>query len=111
MDVIRQKETLYIHKFKPKYNILKFGDSSLGYKHTKKTKNKLKQKWNKNPIRKEQIRNLNLNKKFNIETIEKMKQNAKNRTQEHKENHNGGRTRPSIEAEKTTAAASCLTEE
>ena len=47
---------------KPKYNILTNAECSIGYKHTKLTKMKMKLNWLRNPSRKEHIKNINLNK-------------------------------------------------
>ncbi|MDB5422523.1 MAG: uncharacterized protein JWR59_2470 [Brevundimonas sp.] len=40
-SVVRNRETYYIERLKPEYNILQEGGSSLGYKHTESTKEML----------------------------------------------------------------------
>ena len=40
-SVVRSRETYYIERLKPEYNILQTGGSSLGYKHTEATKKRL----------------------------------------------------------------------
>lgn len=41
----RERETYYIQTLKPDYNILQFGTSSKGYKHTEETKLKMKENY------------------------------------------------------------------
>ena len=40
--VVRERETFYIQKINPRYNILKIAGSSQGYQHTVETRKKLK---------------------------------------------------------------------
>lgn len=86
-DIVRERENFYLNILKPKYNILQYADTSLGYKHTQKTKEKLVLAWTKNPSRKEHITNLNKNKKLPLDVKNKLKQQALNRSQETKEKH------------------------
>ena len=41
----RERENFYLNQISPKYNILKYADSSIGYVHTEKTKLKMKQNY------------------------------------------------------------------
>lgn len=58
-------ETSWIQKLNPEYNILNIAGSSLGYKHTKKTREKMKENYSQK--RKDFCKNLNLNKSFSKE--------------------------------------------
>lgn len=60
-----ERETYYIEKYNPEYNILKLAHSSLGYKHTEDTK--IKMRLNYSLERKEHCKNLNYNKKWTEE--------------------------------------------
>lgn len=70
-------ENKYFKIYSPKYNILKDTHTSIGYKHTIETKQYLKD--NYLDERREFIGNLNKNKTFSPETIEKMRIKALNR--------------------------------
>jgi len=70
-------EDFYLKSLLPNYNILTEAGSSFGYKHTEITR--IKMKSNYSLERRIQIGNLNKNKEFNLETIERMKISALNR--------------------------------
>jgi len=69
IDLLK-RETFYLELLKPEYNILTVGGSSLGYKHTEKTKDLMK--LNYSQVRKDTIGQLNLNKKLSESTINKL---------------------------------------
>jgi len=58
-------ETSYIQLYKPEYNILQSGSSSLGFKHSEETKLKMKENYSQE--RKDTIGNLNKGKSFTTE--------------------------------------------
>lgn len=67
-------ETEYINKLNPEYNILESGFSSIGYKHSKETMDKMKANYSE--ARKLKIKNLNKNKKLSEDTKNLMRQSA-----------------------------------
>jgi group I intron endonuclease len=67
-------ETNYIKEFKPEYNILQSGVSSIGYKHSEETKEKMRALYSEE--RKLRIKNLNLNKKLSKYTKQLIKLKA-----------------------------------
>lgn len=85
ISVTRARETHYIQTLKPEYNVLEFGDSTQGYRHTQSTREKMKLQYSQK--RRDFIGNLNRNKKLSLETRQKIAQAAKKRTQEQKTKH------------------------
>ena len=71
-------EDKYLKLLLPNYNILTEAGSSFGYKHTEVDRQKMKDIYS--DARRERIGNLNRGRKFSPETIEKMRENALNRT-------------------------------
>ena len=71
-------EDQYLKLLLPNYNILTEAGSSFGYKHTEI--DRLKMVNNYSDERRERIGNLNKGKKLSIETIEKMRKSALNRS-------------------------------
>ena len=69
--ILLNLETYYLQKYKPPYNILNIGGSSLGYKHTELTKEKMKTKYSEE--RRKFIGNLNKGKNIPEEIREKMR--------------------------------------
>lgn len=67
-------EDFYLKSLLPNYNILTEAGSSFGYKHTEL--DRIKMKTNYSLKRRELIGNLNINKKFSKEVIEKMREKA-----------------------------------
>ena len=72
--ILLNLETYYLQKYKPPYNILNIGGSSLGYKHTELTKEKMKTKYSEE--RRKFIGNLNKDKNIPEEIKEKMRSAA-----------------------------------
>lgn len=70
-------EDFYLKSLLPNYNILTEAGNTFGYKHTELTRINMKK--NYSAERREFIRNLNKDKTFSKETIEKMKEKAINR--------------------------------
>jgi group I intron endonuclease len=70
-------EDRYLKLLLPNYNILTEAGSSFGYKHTEVDRPKMIDGFN--DIRREMIGSLNRDKKFSLETIEKMRQKALNK--------------------------------
>ena len=70
-------EDFYLKSLLPNYNILTEAGSSFGYKHTEISRIKMKSNYSEE--RRMRIGNLNKNKKFSQETIEKMRNKALNR--------------------------------
>jgi len=62
----RQEETKFIQKYKPVYNILQEAHSSIGYKHTQETKDKMREGYSTE--RRLTIGALNRGKSFSSET-------------------------------------------
>ena len=85
ISTTRARETHYIQTLKPEYNILESGESSLGYKHTPDTLEKMKSVYNVE--RRIRIGNFNRGKKISLEIREKMSQVALHRTSEQKKRH------------------------
>ena len=71
-------EDFYLKSLLPNYNILTEAGSSFGYKHIEL--DRIKMKTNYSIDRRELIGNLNRGKTFSLETKEKMRQRALNRT-------------------------------
>lgn len=67
-------EDFYLKSLLPNYNILTEAGSSFGYKHTELSR--IKMKTNYSLERRELIGNLNKNKKFPKNVIEKMREKA-----------------------------------
>jgi group I intron endonuclease len=61
-----ERETFFINSLKPIYNILIIAGSSLGFKHTEQTRNKMKAIYSQE--RKDAVRNLNKGKPLAVET-------------------------------------------
>lgn len=72
------KETAYLNKFNPPYNILTVAGSSLGYKHSVDSINKMKKNYSQE--RKDKIGSLNKGKTLSNETREKLRLVAYNRS-------------------------------
>lgn len=70
-------EDFYLKSLLPDYNILTEAGSSFGYKHTEVTRIKLKAIYSEK--RRKRIGDLNRNKKFSLERIEKIREAALNR--------------------------------
>jgi group I intron endonuclease len=68
-EYLLKLETYYLQKFKPSYNILKISGSSLGYKHSEETKERMKVNYSKE--RKDLIGSLNRGKTLPEEVREK----------------------------------------
>jgi group I intron endonuclease len=69
------REQFYIDQLSPEYNILKLAYSSLGYKHTEESLNKmrgLRPNYSLSETHKETIRNLNRNRIFSQESLNKI---------------------------------------
>lgn len=64
------RESEIINELNPEYNILKIAGNSIGYKHTDETKKKMKENFSE--IRKNRIKNLNLNKNLSDVIRDKM---------------------------------------
>lgn len=64
------RESEIIKELNPEYNILKIAGNSTGYKHTTETKTIMKENYSE--IRKNKIKNLNLNKNLSEETRNKI---------------------------------------
>lgn len=71
-------EDFYLKTLLPNYNILTEAGSSFGYKHTEITRIKMKNNYSLE--RRLAIGNLNKGKAFSVETIERMRENALNRS-------------------------------
>ena len=71
-------EDTYLKLLLANYNILTEAGSSFGYKHTEVDRQKMKDFYSDE--RRERIGRLNRGKKFSIETIEKMRYKALNRS-------------------------------
>lgn len=67
-------EDFYLKSLLPNYNILTEAGSSFGYKHTELSRLKIRNAFS--PERREFITNLNKDKKFSLETINKMREKA-----------------------------------
>jgi len=76
-EYLLNKETMYLKKFNPPYNILIIGGSSLGYRHSIATKQKMKENYSQE--RRNFIGNLNRNKSLSEEVREKLRIAAYNR--------------------------------
>jgi group I intron endonuclease len=72
-----ERETFYISSLKPIYNILSIAGSSLGFKHTQDTKDKMKANYSQE--RKDQIGNLNKGKSLSNSAKDKLRQSANER--------------------------------
>lgn len=85
MESARPRESYYIETLCPEYNILQVAGSSIGYRHTPETVQKIKTLYSDakgNPIGQ-----LNKNKTLSQETRQLLSQGAKNRTEEQKQRH------------------------
>jgi group I intron endonuclease len=71
-------EDKYLKLLLPNYNILTEAGSSFGYKHTEVDRKKMKDMFS--DARREMIGNLNKGKKLSLETIDKMREKALNRS-------------------------------
>jgi len=85
ISTTRARETHYILKLRPEYNIIESGESSLGYNHTPEIRFKMKSVYNLE--RRVKIKNLNREKKVSSKIREKMHQSALHRTPEQKQRH------------------------
>lgn len=72
------REDFYLKFLLPNYNILTEAGNTFGYKHT--SVDRLKMKNNYSIVRRNAIGNLNKGKKLSLETIEKMRQAALNKS-------------------------------
>lgn len=70
----REAETKYIVEYRPQYNILKSGGSSLGYNHSDETKQKMRQNYSQS--RKDMVGALNRGKSLSPHTKLKLSQSS-----------------------------------
>lgn len=75
--VVRDLENKYFNVYFPKYNVLKYAHTSLGYKHTEETRKNMNEQFSDE--RRMFITNLNKGKSLSPETIEKIRIKALNR--------------------------------
>ena len=85
LNSTRDRETHYIQTLTPEYNVLKFADSSLGFKHSEETKRKMKEIYSDE--RRQRIGNLNKGREFSEEHRKKLSEAANNKTPEQKAYH------------------------
>ena len=70
-------QDLYLKSLLPNYNILTEAGSSFGYKHTELSRIKMKNAYTSE--RRKFITNLNKDKNFSVETLDRMRNKALNR--------------------------------
>ena len=77
--ILLQMENLYIKQLAPDYNIAPQAGNTFGYNHTEETKLNMKKTKKYSDERREQIGSLNRGQNLLPETVELMRESAKNR--------------------------------